>query len=78
MGPRKRVAGVLLLAPHFLLIVCIAVGMVVSMQYGAAPQGSQAFSIQFVCGVLMVFILPVPSLAGTLAAVWMFQRARIG
>jgi hypothetical protein len=74
MGTGKRIAGLLLLAPHFLLLACI----VVSLLYGHPPQGSPGFSAQFICGVLVVFILPVPALVGTVSALVMFTRARLG
>jgi hypothetical protein len=73
MGAGKRIMGVLLLSPHFLLIVCI----VVSAVCGHPPQGSHCFNVQFVCAVLVVFILPLPALAGTLAALIIFKRARV-
>jgi hypothetical protein len=73
MGPGKRVAGLLLLAPHFLLLACI----VVSLLNGHPPQGSPGFSTQFICGVLIVFILPVPALVGTVSALVMFSRAQL-
>jgi hypothetical protein len=72
MSPRKRIASLLLLAPDFLFVVCIAV----SASCGHPPQGSQCFNTQFICGVLIVFILPLPALVGTLAALAMFIRAR--
>jgi hypothetical protein len=74
MGPGKRVGGVLLLAPHFLLVGCI----IASLLCGHPAQGSHCFNVQFLCGVLMVFILPLPALAGTVAAFIMFGRARTG
>jgi hypothetical protein len=74
MAPWKRVTGLLLLAPHFLLVVC----MVVSLLCGHPPQGSPRFNTQFVCAVLMLFILPLPALAGTLAALVMFISTRTG
>jgi FtsH-binding integral membrane protein len=73
MSAGKRIMGVLLLSPHFLLVVCI----VVSLLCGHPPQGSRCFNTQFVCGVLMVFILPLPALVGTLTAFVMFRRARV-
>src|ERR1700691_3771121 len=73
MGLRKRIATLLLLAPHFLLIVCI----VVSQLCGHPPQGSRCFNRQFVCAVLIVFILPLPALVGTLLAFGMLNRARL-
>ena len=72
MSVGKRIAGVLLLSPHFLVIVCI----VVSLLCGHPAQGSQCFNRQFVCGVLVVFILPVPALVGTITAFIMFKLAR--
>ena len=71
MGSKKRIAGLFLLAPHFLLLVSIAV----SMLCGHPPQGSRCFNTQFLCAVLMVFILPLPALAGTLLALIMFKRS---
>jgi len=73
MGAGKRIIGGLLLSPHFLLIVCI----VVSLLCGHPPQGSSCFNTQFVCGVLMVFFLPLPALVGTLAALIIFKTARL-
>ena len=72
MGAKGRAASLLLLAPLFLLVVCI----VVSLLCGHPPQGSGCFNTQFFCGVLIVFILPVPALVGTLMALAMFLRAR--
>jgi hypothetical protein len=73
MGAGKRILGVLLLSPHFLFIICL----VVSLLCGHPPPGSRCFNTQFVCGVLIVFFLPLPALVGTLAAFVMFKRARI-
>ena len=73
MGLRKRIASLLLLAPHFLLIVCI----VVSLLCGHPPQGSRCFNTQFFCAVLMVFILPLPALLGTLLAFVILKRAQL-
>ena len=73
MSAGKRTIGVLLLSPHFMLVVCI----VVSLLCGHPPQGSRCFNTQFLCAVLMVFILPLPALAGTLTALIMFRRARV-
>jgi hypothetical protein len=74
MSPGKRITGLLLLAPHFLLLACI----VVSLLNGHPPQGSPGFNTQFICAVLIVFILPVPALVGTVSALIMFTRARLG
>jgi hypothetical protein len=73
MSVGKRIAGVLLLSPHFLFIVCL----VVSLLCGHPPQGSPCFNTQFVCGVLLVFFLPLPALAGTITALVMFKRASL-
>jgi hypothetical protein len=73
MGAGKRIMGVLLLSPHFLLVVCV----VVSLLCGHPPQGSRCFNTQFLCAVLVVFILPLPALVGTLTAFVMFKRARM-
>ena len=73
MGARKRIASILLLAPHSLLIVCI----VVSQLCGHPPQGSRCFNAQFVCAVLLVFILPLPAVVGTLLACVILKRARL-
>ena len=73
MSAGKRIIGVLLLSPHFLIVVCI----VVSLLCGQPSQGSRCFNTQFFCAVLMVFILPLPALAGTLTALIMFKRARL-
>ena len=56
---------------YFLVVVCI----VLSLLCGQAPQGTRCFNTQFLCGVLMLFILPLPALAGTLLALRMFKRA---
>jgi hypothetical protein len=72
MSRKKRIASLLLLAPDFLIVVCI----VVSASCGHPPQGSSCFNTQFLCGVLLVFILPLPALLGTLVALGMFIRAR--
>jgi hypothetical protein len=72
MGARRRILGLLFLAPHFLMIACIFV----SLACGHPRQGSPGFNTQFICGVLIVFVLPLPALAGTIAAVTVFGRAR--
>jgi hypothetical protein len=72
IGPGTRIAGGLLLTPHFLFIVCI----VASVLCGHPAQGSRCFNIQFVCGVLVLFILPIPALVGTVIALVIFKGAR--
>jgi hypothetical protein len=72
MGVRKRIVSLFLLTPHFLLIVCV----VVSQLCGHPPQGSSCFNTQFICAVLLVFILPLPALIGTLLALGILNRAR--
>lgn len=71
MGWGKRIGGALLLVPHFLFITCI----LMSLSCGHPAQGSACFNTQFICAVLVVFILPLPALVGTLVAVWMFRSA---
>ena len=72
MGAGKRILGVLLLSPHFLVVVCI----VVSLLCGHPPQGSPCFNRQFVCAVLFMFILPLPAFVGTITALIIFRTAR--
>jgi len=72
MTLKKRIASLLLLAPDILIIVCI----IASVSCGHPPQGSRCFNTQFLCGVLLVFILPLPALLGTLVALGMFIHAR--
>jgi hypothetical protein len=74
MTPGKRIASLLLLAPHFLLLACI----VVSLLSGHPAQGSAAFNRQFACAVLVLFILPLPAFVGTVSALVMFRRAHLG
>jgi hypothetical protein len=68
----KRIASVLLVAPHFLLAACI----VFAMLYSRAPMGSPRSNTVFFAEVLMVFILPVPALVGTVVALSLFFSAR--
>jgi hypothetical protein len=74
MRPGKRVLGSLLLVPHFLLLLCIPF----SLFGGSGPMGSSAWNAAFSADVLVVFILPLPALAGTMAALVIFRNARIG
>jgi len=74
MRPGKRVLGSLLLVPHFLLLLCIPF----SLLGGSAPMGSSGWNAAFSADVLVVFILPLPALAGTMAALVIFRNARIG
>jgi len=73
-SPGRRIAGALLLTPHFLLVVCI----VVSLICGKGAQGSRCYNAAFLSDALMVFILPLPALAGTLVALSIFKRTRTG
>lgn len=73
MKPGKRIVGLLLLTPHLLLIASI----VTSLLCGHPPQGSPCFNTQFFCGVLMVFILPLPALVGSAVALGIFKSARV-
>lgn len=70
IGRGRRIAGTLLLVPHALLVVCMAVGL----RAGNAPQGSARFNQGFAADVFMVFILPVPTLLGSMAALFVFLR----
>jgi hypothetical protein len=74
MRPGKRALGSLLLIPHFLLVLCIPF----SLLGGSAPTGSSGWNAAFFADVLVVFILPLPALAGTVAAFVIFRSARIG
>ena len=40
--------------------------------------GSPGWNAAFAADVLVVFILPLPALAGTMAALVIFRNARIG
>jgi hypothetical protein len=73
IGIKKRIAGVLLLAPHLLLIVCLIVCVALTQSCGVAAQGSRCFNAQFAYGVLTLFILPVPALVGTSVALIVFR-----
>jgi hypothetical protein len=70
----KRFWGSLLLIPHFLLLLCIPF----SLHGGSAPMGSSAWNAAFFADVLVLFILPLPALAGTVVAFVIFRNARIG
>jgi hypothetical protein len=74
MRPGKRVLGSLLLIPHFLLVLCLPF----SLFGGSAPMGSAGWNAAFFADVLVVFILPLPALAGTVAALVIFRNARVG
>ena len=73
MRPGKRVLGSLLLVPHFLLLLCIPF----SLRGGSAPMGSSDWNAAFSADVLVIFILPLPALAGTMAALVIFRNARM-
>jgi len=68
----RWIAGLLLLIPHFLLLVCIPF----ALQGGDAPQGSSRFNQAFAADVYMMFILPVPAFLGSLGALLMFLLSR--
>lgn len=72
LKPGKRVFAILLLLPHLLIILCF----VANMSCGNGEVGSACYSRQFVSAVLAFFILPLPSLVGTLAAMRIFMTAR--
>lgn len=69
---KRRIAILFLLAPHFLFLLCIAL----SLACGHPPPGSPCFNRQFVAAVLLVFILPVPTLVGTPLAFVLLKRTR--
>jgi len=71
-GPGRRIAGLLFLVPHLLLLICIAI----SSSVGKAPQGSPRFNEGFFTSVLIVFILPVPAALGTITSLSLFLTAR--
>jgi hypothetical protein len=73
MGLKKRIAGLVLLAPHFMLIVVLAISLLLSLRCGVAPPGSRCFNAQFGYDVLVVFILPVPAIVGTVIALRLFR-----
>jgi hypothetical protein len=72
IGIGRRIAGLLLLVPHFLLLVCMAI----SLRVGNAPQGSPRFNEGFAADVYMMFILPVPALLGSIVALVVFLPSR--
>jgi hypothetical protein len=72
LTPGKRALAIILLLPHFLLLACVGL----SLSCGNAVQGSACYTQQFLSGVLIVFILPLPSLVGTAAALGMFITSR--
>jgi hypothetical protein len=76
LHPKRRIAGILLLTPHLLLIVCLGVSIVLSLRCGTAAQGSRCFNAQFASDVYAVFILPVPALIGTSIALVLFRKVR--
>jgi hypothetical protein len=74
IGIGRRISGLLLLVPHFLLLVCIPF----ALEGGNAPQGSPRFNEAFAADVYMIFILPVPALLGSIASVLVFSLFRSG
>jgi hypothetical protein len=72
IGIRRRIFGLLLLIPHFLLVVCIPF----ALRAGNAPPGSTRYNQGFAADVYMLFILPVPAVLGSIAALFVFLRAR--
>jgi len=71
LKPGKRIFAVVLLAPHLLLILCFAA----NISCGNGGVGSACYNRQFVSAVLAFFILPLPTLIGTAAALWMVLTA---
>jgi hypothetical protein len=77
IGTGRRIAGLLLLIPHFLLLVCIPFALQGgNAPPGSAPQGSPRFNEGFAADVYMMFILPVPALLGSIAALLVFLLSR--
>jgi hypothetical protein len=72
IGTGRWIAGLLLLIPHFLLLLCIPF----ALQGGNAPQGSHHFNQAFAADVYMMFLLPVPALLGSIAALLVFLLSR--
>ena len=72
IGTGKRIAGLLLMVPHLLLVVCIPF----ALRAGHAPQGSQRFNEGFAADVFMVFLLPIPAFVGSLSALFVFLLGR--
>jgi len=68
----KRILALALLAPHFLLILCFAA----NISCGNGGVGSACYNRQFLSAVLAFFILPLPTLIGTAAALGIFMTAR--
>jgi len=71
LKPGKRMFAVLLLLPHFLLILCFAA----NISCASGGVGSVCYTRQFISAVLAFFILPLPTLIGTLAALRIFLTA---
>jgi len=76
VGPKKWIAGLVLLLPHLILVVCITVCIVLTLSCGAASPGSPCFNAQFLYSTLVMFILPIPALIGTSVALRLFKRHR--
>jgi hypothetical protein len=72
IGTGRWIAGLVLLIPHFLLLVCIPF----ALQGGNAPQGSPRFNQAFAADVYMMFLLPVPALLGSIASLLVFSLSR--
>ena len=72
IGTGRWIAGLFLLVPHFLLLWCMAV----SLRVGNAPQGSARWNEAFGADVYMLFILPVPAILGSIAALLLFLLSR--
>ena len=72
IGTGRRVAGLLLMVPHLLLVMCIPF----ALRAGNAPQGSSQFNQAFAADVFMVFLLPIPAFVGSLSALFVFLLAR--
>jgi hypothetical protein len=71
LRPGKRALAIMLLVPHFLLILCF----MANLSCGNGAVGSACYTRQFVSSILAVFFLPIPSLIGTAAAIGIFLTA---
>jgi len=71
LKPGKRIFALVLLVPHFLLILCFAA----NISCGNGSVGSACYNRQFASAILAFFILPLPTLVGTASALGIFLTA---
>lgn len=70
--PRNRIVGLLLLLPHFLLLVCLAL----ALRDNGAPQGSARWNEGFGASIYAMFLLPIPALLGSIGSLLVFLLSR--